>query len=67
MEIFIIRQFSLNFFYTNIINLFSFNDMSLIIQVHSEFKRQFTELTVDKLLEQFVLTKYTGFEKPGKL
>lgn len=25
------------------------------------------ELTVDKLLEQFVLTKYTGLEKPGNL
>jgi len=22
-------------------------------------------MTVDKLLEQFVLTKYTGLEKPG--
>ena len=35
-------------------------------QVHSDFKRQFLELTVDKLLEQFVLNKYTGLEKPGK-
>lgn len=34
-------------------------------QVHSEFKRQFLEMTVDKLLEQFVLSKYTGLEKPG--
>jgi len=24
-------------------------------------------MTVDKLLEQFVLTKYTGLEKPGTL
>lgn len=24
-------------------------------------------MTVDKLLEQFVLGKYTGLEKPGKL
>lgn len=23
-------------------------------------------MTVDKLLEQFVLNKYTGLEKPGK-
>lgn len=35
-------------------------------QVHSEFKRQFLEMTVDKLLEQFVLSKYTGLEKPGE-
>lgn len=37
-----------------------------IIQVHIEFKKQCLELSVDKLLEQFVLTKYTGLEKPGK-
>lgn len=35
-------------------------------QVHTDFKRQFLDLTVDKLLEQFVLNKYTGLEKPGK-
>lgn len=35
-------------------------------QVQSDFKRQFLDLTVDKLLEQFVLNKYTGLEKPGK-
>lgn len=35
-------------------------------KVHSDLKRQFLELTVDKLLEQFVLNKYTGLEKPGK-
>ncbi|XP_025830629.1 F-BAR domain only protein 2 isoform X3 [Agrilus planipennis] len=34
-------------------------------QVHVEFKRQCLELTVDRLLEQFVLSKYTGLEKPG--
>lgn len=39
---------------------------SLLQQVHLDFKRQFLELTVDKLLEQFVLNKYTGLEKPGK-
>jgi len=33
--------------------------------VHVEFKKQCLEMTVDKLLEQFVLTKYTGLEKPG--
>ena len=35
-------------------------------KVHQDLKRQFLELTVDKLLEQFVLNKYTGLEKPGK-
>lgn len=35
-------------------------------QVHKDFKRQFLDLTVDKLLEQFVLNKYTGLEKPGE-
>lgn len=34
-------------------------------QVHAEFKRQCLEFTVDRLLEQFVLSKYTGLEKPG--
>jgi hypothetical protein len=38
-----------------------------LFQVHIEFKRQCLELTVDKLLEQFVLNKYTGLEKPGNL
>ncbi|XP_075219587.1 F-BAR domain only protein 2 isoform X7 [Lycorma delicatula] len=37
----------------------------LIGEVHIEFKRQCMELTVEKLLEQFVLSKYTGLEKPG--
>lgn len=35
-------------------------------QVHIDFKRQCLDLTVEKLLEQFVQSKYTGFEKPGK-
>nr|CAD7403882.1 unnamed protein product [Timema cristinae] len=39
----------------------------LIGQVHIEFKRQCLEMTVDKLLEQFVLSKYTGLEKPGSV
>lgn len=43
------------------------NNHDMVGQVHSEFKRQFLEMTVDKLLEQFVLSKYTGLEKPGKL
>ncbi|XP_037040944.1 F-BAR domain only protein 2 isoform X11 [Bradysia coprophila] len=41
------------------------NNHDMVGQVHSEFKRQFLEMTVDKLLEQFVLSKYTGLEKPG--
>ncbi|XP_076244596.1 F-BAR domain only protein 2 isoform X8 [Calliopsis andreniformis] len=36
-------------------------------QVHIDFKRQCLDMTVDKLLEQFVQSKYTGFEKPGFL
>lgn len=34
-------------------------------QVHQEFKKQCVDLTVDQLLEQFVLSKCTGHEKPG--
>ncbi|XP_031638381.1 F-BAR domain only protein 2 isoform X5 [Contarinia nasturtii] len=41
------------------------NNHDMVGQVHSEFKRQFLEMTVDKLLEQFVMSKYTGLEKPG--
>ncbi|XP_055609113.1 F-BAR domain only protein 2 isoform X12 [Uranotaenia lowii] len=40
------------------------NNFDLVGQVHSDLKRQCLELTVDKLLEQFVLNKYTGLEKP---
>ncbi|CAD7093573.1 unnamed protein product [Hermetia illucens] len=40
------------------------NNHDMVGQVHSDFKRQFLEMTVDKLLEQFVLNKYTGLEKP---
>ncbi|XP_046984341.1 F-BAR domain only protein 2-like [Schistocerca americana] len=36
----------------------------LIGQIHIDFKRQCLEMTVEKLLEQFVLTKYTGLERP---
>lgn len=43
------------------------NNHDMVNQVNSDFKRQFLELTVDKLLEQFVLNKYTGLEKPGKI
>ncbi|XP_037925100.1 F-BAR domain only protein 2 isoform X5 [Hermetia illucens] len=42
------------------------NNHDMVGQVHSDFKRQFLEMTVDKLLEQFVLNKYTGLEKPDK-
>lgn len=51
-------------FLTTYIELIQTNHDS-VGQVQSEFKRQFLEMTVDKLLEQFVLNKYTGLEKPG--
>lgn len=35
--------------------------------VHKEFRQQCVELTVDQLLEQFVKSKSTGFERPGKM
>lgn len=41
------------------------NNHDMVGQVHSDFKRQFVDMSVDKLLEQFVLNKYTGLEKPG--
>jgi len=49
----------------------SFADLVLSLheqigQVHKDFKRQCLELTVDQLLEQFVLSKYTGLERPGE-
>ncbi|XP_011298279.1 FCH domain only protein 2 isoform X3 [Fopius arisanus] len=34
-------------------------------QVHIDFKRQCLDMTVEKLLEQFVQSKYTGFGRPG--
>ncbi|XP_065721545.2 F-BAR domain only protein 2 isoform X2 [Drosophila suzukii] len=40
------------------------NNHDMVGQVHSDFKRQFVDMSVDKLLEQFVLNKYTGLEKP---
>lgn len=40
-------------------------NQDMVGQVHQDFKRQFLDMTVDKLLEQFVLNKYTGLEKPG--
>ncbi|KAI5732372.1 hypothetical protein M8J77_025790 [Diaphorina citri] len=41
------------------------NNHDAIGQIYLEFKRQCLELTIDKLLEHFVLKKYTGLEKPG--
>ncbi|XP_046682070.1 F-BAR domain only protein 2-like isoform X2 [Homalodisca vitripennis] len=41
------------------------NNHDLIGREYIEFKRQCLEMTVEKLLEQFVLSKYTGLEKPG--
>lgn len=35
-------------------------------KVHKEFRLQCAELTVDELLEQFVRSKSTGLERPGK-
>lgn len=35
--------------------------------VHSEFRQQCVELTVDQLLEQFVRSKSTGLERPGTI
>lgn len=35
-------------------------------KVHKEFREQCIELTVDQLLEQFVHSKSTGLERPGK-
>lgn len=52
-------------FLTTYIELLQTNH-DMVGQVHTEFKRQFVEMTVDKLLEQFVLNKYTGLEKPGE-
>ncbi|XP_046682071.1 F-BAR domain only protein 2-like isoform X3 [Homalodisca vitripennis] len=43
------------------------NNHDLIGREYIEFKRQCLEMTVEKLLEQFVLSKYTGLEKPGFL
>lgn len=39
----------------------------LIGEVNMELKRLCMEMTVEKLLEQFVLNKYTGLEKPGAI
>lgn len=39
--------------------------MIFIFQVHNDFKSQCLELTVDKLMEVFCLSKYTGLEKPS--
>ncbi|CAH1121497.1 unnamed protein product [Ceutorhynchus assimilis] len=36
-------------------------------KVHTEFRQQCSELTIDQLLEQFVKYKSTGLERPGML
>lgn len=43
------------------------NNHDLIGQVHKDFKHQCLEMTVEKLLEQFVLDKYNGLEKAGSI
>ncbi|XP_014662389.1 PREDICTED: F-BAR domain only protein 2-like isoform X2 [Priapulus caudatus] len=40
---------------------------TLIQQVHVEFKQQADEQTVEKLVDQFILVKSTGIEKPGPI
>lgn len=45
--------------YTDIIQ----NNHDLMGQVHRDFKHQCLELTVEKLLEQFLMEKYTAMEK----
>ena len=47
-------------------DLWAISSLAYNQQVHSDFQRQFLDLTIDKLLEQFVLNKYTGLEKPGE-
>lgn len=43
------------------------NNHDSVGQINIEFKRKCMEMTVDKLLEQFVLNKYTGLEKPEEI
>lgn len=40
---------------------------ALIGQVHVEFRQQCNDMDLDKLLEQFVISRGTGPEKPGPL
>jgi chromosome segregation ATPase len=42
------------------------NNNALIGQAHSELKEQCEDMTIDKLLEQFVESKKTGSEIPGE-
>ena len=35
-------------------------------RVYADFKRHCLDMTVEELLQQFVQSKSTGFEKPGK-
>ncbi|XP_077290429.1 F-BAR domain only protein 2 [Arctopsyche grandis] len=41
------------------------NNHDLVGQVHVDFKHQCLEMTVDRLLEQFVVEKYNALEKPS--
>lgn len=43
------------------------NNHDLVGQVHIDFKHQCLEMTVDKLLEQFVIEKYNSLEKPAAI
>ena len=43
------------------------NNLTQLGRVYQEYQIQMTELTVDNLLEQFTLAKYTGLEKPGMI
>ena len=43
------------------------NNNSLVGEVHGEFRKQFSELTIENLLEQLIQSKATGTEKPGKI
>lgn len=39
----------------------------LVGQVHSEFRQQCLDMTVEKMMETFCLSKYTGLEKPSNI
>ena len=41
-------------------------NLSVPFQVQHEFQIHFAGLTVENLLEQFTLARYTGLEKPGR-
>ena len=41
------------------------NDVGCGVQVQLELEEQLEQLTVERMLEQFVLQKYSGLVKPG--